>query len=102
MLNAIFVDEDFIEETLPPEKYDENKENMSIDAQHYALYENLINRDKWLRNEVDELCKKLGLMTNGAIETINEWSFEKADAPVLEEEANIIYIDHEIAKELEG
>ncbi len=102
MLSAIFVDEEPIEETPVSEEYDTDKEDMGIDAQHYALYENLISRDRWSRNEMDELCKKLGLMTSGAIETINDWSFEKVDAPVLEEEADAVYVDQEIVEELEG
>ncbi|WGO98347.1 TerB N-terminal domain-containing protein [Saccharophagus degradans] len=102
MLSAIFVDEEPIEETPTSEEYDTDKEDIGIDAQHYALYENLINRDRWSRNEMDELCKKLGLMTSGAIETINDWSFEKVDAPVLEEEADAVYVDQEIVEELEG
>jgi len=102
MLSGIFADEESIEETPASEEYDTDKEDIGIDAQHYALYESLINRDRWSRDEMDELCKKLGLMTSGAIETINDWSFEKVDAPVLEEEADAVYVDQEIVEELEG
>lgn len=101
MLDAIFVDKE-------PEKENdteiENKgtlEDIGIDTIHYTLYENLINKDRWSLKEMDELCKKLGLMTSGAIETINEWSFERVDAPVLEEEADAVYVDHDIVEELE-
>ncbi len=96
MLGAIFADEEPVEET------PSDQEDMGIDAQHYSLYENLINKDRWSREEIDKLCKKLDLMTSGAIETINNWSFDRVDAPVLEEEADAVYVDQDIVEELEG
>ena len=41
-------------------------------------------------------------MSGAAIDFINEWSIEKVDAPVIEEGADVIYIDQEIVGELEG
>lgn len=102
MLGAIFIDEEPVVETARAEETQSDKEDIGIDAQHYSLYENLINKDRWPREEMDELCKKLGLMTSGAIETINDWSFERVDAPVLEEEADAVYVDQDIIEELEG
>ncbi len=102
MLGAIFVDEEPVEETTTAEETQTDQEETGIDAQHYSLYENLINKDRWSREEMDELCKKLSLMTSGAIETINDWSFERVNAPVLEEEADAVYVDQDIVEELEG
>jgi len=102
MLSAIFVDEDSTGDAPTSEEYDIEQEDIGIDAQHYALYESLINRDRWSREEMNELCKKLGLMVSGSIETINDWSFDKVDAPVLEEETDAVYVDQEIVEELEG
>ncbi len=102
MLGAIFLDETDIEETPVTEEYIVEEEDAGIDSQHYALYEGLINKDRWSRDEMNDLCKNLGLMTSGAIETINDWAFEKVDAPVLEEETDAVYVDQEIVEELEG
>lgn len=102
MLSTIFVDEDSVDDVPASEEYDTEQEDIGIDAQHYALYESLINRDRWSRKEMNELCKKLGLMVSGSIETINDWSFDKVDAPVLEEKTDSVYIDQEIVEELEG
>ena len=98
MLNAIFVDEEPNLETSTDEA---DLEEIGIDPLHYSLYEQLVNKDRWTLEELDELCKKMGLMISGAIETINEWSFEWVDAPVLEEEADAVYIDRDIVEELE-
>lgn len=102
MLGTIFADEESVEDIATAEEDQAYQEDMGIDIQHYSLYENLINKDRWPRKEMDELCKKLGLMTGGAIEIINDWSFERVDAPVLEEEADAVYVDQDIVEELEG
>ncbi|HGC3103810.1 TPA: tellurite resistance TerB C-terminal domain-containing protein, partial [Escherichia coli] len=42
------------------------------------------------------------LMLGGALEVINDWSYAVVDAPVLEDADDHIWVDLEIAKELEG
>jgi len=101
LLDAIFVDKEPDNETDAVVEDQVAQEDIGIDTIHYSLYENLINKDRWSLKEIDELCKKMGLMTSGAIETINEWSFERVDAPVLEEEADAVYVDQNIVEELE-
>ena len=59
-----------------------------IDSSHQVLFNKLITKEQWPRTEVDELCKELGLMLDGAIETINDWSFDKVDAPVIDEDGD--------------
>ena len=101
LLSAIFVDE-APEEELPPESERVEEEEIGLDATYYGLYEILISKNMWSLSEVDEQCKKMGLMASGAIEAINEWAFEKTGQSVLEESSDYIYIDQEIAEELEG
>jgi uncharacterized tellurite resistance protein B-like protein len=100
MLGSIFVDEE------PPQKEEQilttsNQAGSMLDTSHNTLYQELIVRDQWARKEVMELCQKLGLMLDGAIETINDWSFDVVDAPVLEDDDDI-YVDIEIVEELKG
>ncbi len=78
------------------------EEETGIDKPHYALFESLIRKDKWTREEVEALCRDSALMVSGALETINDWSFEKVDAAVLEEDGDAIYVDQEIVEEIEG
>ena len=78
------------------------EEEAGIDKQHYALFESLIRKDKWSREEVEALCGDLDLMVSGALETINDWSFDEVDAAVLEEDGDAIYVDQEIVEEIEG
>lgn len=72
-----------------------------LDMTHKALFDQLITKAAWARNDVHELCSNLKLMIDGAIETINDWAYEKVDAPVLDDDGDI-YIDLEIVEELKG
>jgi len=72
-----------------------------LDTTHNELYKSLIAKDKWTRNEVIEFCQTLGLMVDGALEVINDWSFDKVDAPVLDDDDDI-YVDLDIVEELKG
>lgn len=78
-----------------------NSVNRGLDTTHQALFEQLITKATWTRHEVHELCSKLKLMIDGAIETINEWAYEKVEAPVLDDDGDI-YVDLEIVEELKG
>ncbi|MDP2716917.1 MULTISPECIES: TerB N-terminal domain-containing protein [Chromatiaceae] len=73
----------------------------SLDMSHKALFDELITKTIWPRKEVHELCSKFNLMVDGAIETINNWAYEKVDAPVLDDDGDI-YVDLEIVEELKG
>ncbi|MCG2838177.1 TerB N-terminal domain-containing protein [Photobacterium sp. WH77] len=72
-----------------------------LDNEHKDLFDMLLSKEIWPRNEVHELCSKLNLMVDGAIETINDWAYEKVDAPVLDDDGDI-YVDLEIVEELKG
>ncbi|MCG3763710.1 ATPase [Vibrio cincinnatiensis] len=72
-----------------------------LDNAHKNLFDMLLSKEIWPRNEVHELCSKLNLMVDGAIETINDWAYEKVDAPVLDDDGDI-YVDLEIVEELKG
>lgn len=103
MLGAIFMEDESTSGS------DENETDASvldeapgIDKQHYSLFESLIRKDKWTREEMETLCRDSSLMVGGALETINDWSFDKVDAAVLEEDGDVIYVDQEIVEEIEG
>jgi tellurite resistance protein len=103
MLGAIFMeDEPAGESNETATNTTAVEEESGIDKKHYSLFESLIRKNRWSREEVEALCRDLGLMVNGALETINDWSFDKVDAAVLEEDGDAIYIDQEIVEEIEG
>lgn len=98
ILENIFAVED---ETEPLQIAATNTVTSGLDSIHQALFEQLITKAEWTRLEVHELCSKLKLMLDGAIETINEWAYENVDAPVLDDDG-AIYVDFEIVEELRG
>ncbi len=105
MLSAIFsdddLDDDVIEAASPEEKVTAHQNKDELNAKLQELYDHLINKDEWSREDIHAFCSKSGLMVSGAIETINDWAFEKVNAPALEDNGDIILIDREIVNELE-
>ena len=101
MLDAIFVDEDISDDNSIKEDTYGDPGDKGIDTQHYALFESIIVKDSWSNDEISDLCKESGLMVSGAIETINDWSFEQVKAPVILEEGDEIFVDQDIVEELE-
>lgn len=97
LLGSIFIEDELLEEKVesPPLKLEH------LDSKHVKLFETLISKEKWQREEVVALCQKNDLMVDGAIETINDWAYDMIDAPVLEDDGDI-YVDQEIVEELKG
>lgn len=70
-----------------------------LDKSHTALYQELVTKDEWLIGDVKSLCENLNLMVSGALEVINEWTFDVVDAPIVEE-GDTIFVDLEVAEEI--
>ncbi len=54
---------------------------LGLDTAHAELLAVLMGRPEWSRAEIEELCNDKGLMTDGAIERINEAAFARFDQP---------------------
>ena len=55
-----------------------------LDPEHRGLLQALLHRPQWTRAELEEICSDRGLMVDGAIERINDASFERYDLPMIE------------------
>ncbi len=102
MLGAIF-------NTDTDEKIDEDDKPViahpaGLDKAHQTLFDTLLSKNEWTRNELQQQCALLNLMLDGAIETINDWAYEHIDAPILEGEGqegnSYIFVDREIVDEI--
>ena len=93
ILNKIFQDDEPEEEIIT---------DVSDAEQNDAaeLYKQIISSKLTSLEDFEKLCSEKGLFMQSAIDSINEWSFEMVDAPVIEIEDEIV-IDEEIAEELE-
>ncbi len=98
LLKTIFTESEEETEEITP---DINQEEGILDESHHKFYKQLITQEKWSREEVNKICEDLNLMIDGAIEIINDWSFDTVDSAVIDDDEDI-YIDFEIVQELEG
>jgi uncharacterized tellurite resistance protein B-like protein len=72
---------------------------LSLDQVHQDLLGTLLTRETWKKDDLHEVCKELGLMVDGALELLNEWAYEYANVPLIED-GELVYIDIELAKEI--
>ena len=93
ILNKIFEDEE--DEEIIIEDDSDQIESVAV-----TLYKQIISQKISSLDEFEKLCNKHDFFPQAAIDSINEWSFEKVNAPVVELDDGVV-IDDEIAEELE-
>lgn len=106
VLHAIFGDEKPAVTSVPvpaesSEQADRQKPLTGLDSNHRQLYQTLITREEWPMDEIRQLCSRLGLMAEGALETINDWAFDILDAPLIEN-GSTVFVDLELVGEIEA
>lgn len=98
------LEEIFDDEEEPEEKNDvlvASNPLSSLNQTYQNLLNTLLTKETWEKNALREICKKLDLMVDGAMELLNEWAYENANAPLIED-GELVYIDLELAKEILG
>jgi hypothetical protein len=89
LLSQIFVDDD-----APPEPTAMAPAKGSVfdglDRDHAELVELLDLKGEITRKEFEDRAKSLDLLPDGAIEIINEWSFDHFDEPLLEDGEHVV------------
>mgnify|MGYP001212174796 CR=1 FL=1 len=71
----------------------------SLDTVHQTFFHRLLEQETWERSAMHDLCKELGLMVNGAMEVLNEWAFDHANAPLIDD-GEPVFVDVDLAKEI--
>ena len=102
VLGAIFTNDEDVEEThinIDEENIEIDSPLSTLDEAHQNFFNRLITKELWKKEEIQIISKELGLMADGAMEVLNEWAFENANAPLIED-GEEIYIDIELAKEI--
>lgn len=72
-----------------------------LDAPHSDLLGSLLETGGLGRAEFEEMARKLRLLPDGAIETINDWGFDKFDEPLIADDDSIVILEH-LREETEG
>ena len=85
----------FVEEPLPPEPESDVESSAEdplagLDAAHRTLAAQLLSRSEWPRAEFETLASQASLMPDGAMETINEWAYERLGDPLIEDGAMVV------------
>jgi tellurite resistance protein len=74
---------------------------LDLDMPHSNLLRELLGKPKWSRNEIEALCTKYEILPSGAIETINERSYEILNEGLIEDGDEIV-VNLELAKEIKS
>jgi TerB N-terminal domain/TerB-C domain len=90
ILTQIFVDDDGSKTVPKVSNAADASPFKGLDRGHAELVEYMEIKGKIPRQEFDQRAKALKLLPAGAIEKINEWSFDQFDEPLLEEGKDIV------------
>jgi uncharacterized tellurite resistance protein B-like protein len=83
LLGSIFADDDAPLEQLRPEPAADVPLIGNLDAVHSSLLRDLGTSPTWSRTAVEDLCAGRGLLTDGAIDVLNDAAYECAGDPVV-------------------
>ena len=86
LLGDIFEEE--ITKDATTDSNDSNDTFDGLDAIHSAFLRELLTRQHWGRSEYAALAERFQLMQEGALETLNEWSFERFEDILIDEDSD--------------
>lgn len=101
VLEEIFADqeEDQAENNIATTTSPSENPLTALDKAHQEFFHRLLQQETWERSSLHELCKELGLMVDGAMEVLNEWSFDNANAPLIDD-GDPVFVDVNLAREI--
>ncbi len=104
LLGDVFAEETGGEESPEPSLPGVSGEEPSyagLDVAHSRLLATLATQEQWPRIELEELAEELGLLLDGALDTLNDIAFESEDAPLWEGD-DPLWLDRDLATRLMG
>ena len=72
-----------------------------LDADHALLYRKLVAGETLSAEEFRRFCDELSLMPEGAVETINDWTFDRVGAPLVKS-GSTVFVDAEVVEEIKN
>ena len=92
VLHAVFSDD--AAEAYPAEETEhttnQNERFAGLDAKHRGLVEELRRQTSWTPPAFEKLAQQFGLLPSGALETINEWAFERFGDGLIEDDGDYV------------
>lgn len=98
LLAGIFVEDEAAQPSPAPVKPQQASAFDGLDPAHSALLVELLSMRQCDRGTFETSARALRLFPDGAIETINEWGFDRFDEPVIEGEDMIAPVEHLIER----
>lgn len=89
---AALLEEIFDDDRLELARREEETESSGLDEKHKAFLSEVLQRRHWHKDELASLAGKYELMTGGAVETLNDWTVDKYEDLLLEEEEDGSYL----------
>jgi tellurite resistance protein len=71
----------------------------TLDPAHSEFLRRLAGQESWSREDIERIARELALMPDGALETINDYAYATADAPLWEDD-DPVAINLNVAREL--
>jgi len=101
VLEEIFTEQDEEDKMATEETEAVDSENplALLDKVHQNLFARLIKKETWDKEEFHKVCKELGLMADGAMEILNEWSYDNVSAPLIDD-GEPVYVDVDLGREI--
>ncbi len=102
ILETIFVDDDILSERGTEAAVDMPHSDdpiQRLDMRHRHLYRELVTRESWTCEEIEDVCEDLQLMAEGAVEVINDWAYENFNSPLIEDDDGIAYVNSKMVEE---
>lgn len=90
LLSDIFAEEVVVPQPAPAEP----AALEGLDGPHAELVELLELRGSMTRSEFERHAKEMRLLPDGAIERINDWSFDRFDEPLIEDGDEVVVTSH--------
>lgn len=99
LLSSIFVEEESGRPATLPIRSSTSRTIGTLDDAHSELLRRLAERESWPRDEVERVAFELSLLTDGALETLNDYAYATT-AECFWEDDDPIAINVNVAKEL--
>ncbi|TQF12623.1 hypothetical protein FJV41_28030 [Myxococcus llanfairpwllgwyngyllgogerychwyrndrobwllllantysiliogogogochensis] len=99
LLGSIFAEEETPPPAVPSTPAPVEPGVAGLDSLHTSLLRSLVAKTEWPRSEVEKLAGGLGLLTDGALDVINDAAFEVCGEPVLEGDETL-QLNEQAAREM--
>ncbi len=101
LLASIFVEQEEIN-TISSQTKDDNDAMLidGLDKAHSQLFERICKVNSLPMDEFEDICRELSLLPMGAIETLNNMSFDSVSEIFIEPEEDLLLVNNDIVQEI--